>query len=812
MQGSNLKKFITIQQLDGNEHQLTEVDLPIIIGTEKTSHIALPEGSPMVAFIGAEQGHLFIQPSNTITDPLFHNDRRLTGSSWLKSNDIVQYQKTIITCHISGDKVSLVVTEIANPKKNHGLQPPLEPPPTSTNTSNGFDIPVTITDKPVFSTRKKVVTTLVALTFLVLGLGVLFVLLARPLEIKITPEPDSLSISGFPPAIKFGSDYLCIPGTYSVKIEKQGYSPYTESLSINRTGNNSLAVALSKLPGKIELITIPSDGIRVFSDNHLIGVTPPNSITISPGKHAIRLEKERYKPFNTEILIEGKNKTQTIKAELQPDWAEITFNSTPPQASVFVDGILLGKTPLTAELTSGHKDVALTKELYSEYNTTLRVQAGNSESHSFQMQLLPGQLSITTTPKQAAVTVDNNYLGATPLTFPLTSNSEHELSLHAPGFKVSTRSITLAPGEKKAIDLKLVQQQGVIYLATHPPDASVTINGKHFSNSQGKLVLPAKQLTLEVKAPGYKPVSQTILPKVGFSQQLTIDLTPETETAISYSPAKAGQSLQTSAGQKMIRVKPSSFQMGAPRREPGRRANERERTVIMERIFYLSEKLVTNREYRLFKPDHSSGIFSGHTLNGDHQPVINLSWEDAVTYLNWLSSKNKLQPFYVAQGESYVPASPPTNGYRLPTEAEWAYAARDAGTSVKLRFPWGTKFPPHAISGNFADKSAQGLLPQTIKGYNDKYPVSSPVGSFPANNGGFFDMGGNIAEWCNDFYSPYTSSLSNLPDPLGPVSGLHRVVRGSSWRDATIKELRLSYRSYSRNKKNTIGFRIARYQ
>jgi formylglycine-generating enzyme required for sulfatase activity len=114
-------------------------------------------------------------------------------------------------------------------------------------------------------------------------------------------------------------------------------------------------------------------------------------------------------------------------------------------------------------------------------------------------------------------------------------------------------------------------------------------------------------------------------------------------------------------------------------------------------------------------------------------------------------------------------------------------------------------------TGNFADESARRLLPNIISGYTDTFPVTSPVGSFPPNKGGFYDMGGNVAEWCNDYYAAYISSKQNQSDPLGPETGAHRVVRGSSWRDSSITELRLSFRGYQRQARNNIGFRIARY-
>ena len=158
-----------------------------------------------------------------------------------------------------------------------------------------------------------------------------------------------------------------------------------------------------------------------------------------------------------------------------------------------------------------------------------------------------------------------------------------------------------------------------------------------------------------------------------------------------------------------------------------------------------------------------------------------------------------------------VPIKPFTNGYRLPFEAEWAYAARLAGRQKLARYGWEGTFPPREKSGNYADESASAILPVVIKGYNDTFAVSAPVASFSKNPGGFFDLDGNVSEWCHDYYTPYTSSAKVETDPSGPETGTHHVVRGASWGDGSITELRLSYRGYSREKRDDIGFRIARY-
>jgi formylglycine-generating enzyme required for sulfatase activity len=86
------------------------------------------------------------------------------------------------------------------------------------------------------------------------------------------------------------------------------------------------------------------------------------------------------------------------------------------------------------------------------------------------------------------------------------------------------------------------------------------------------------------------------------------------------------------------------------------------------------------------------------------------------------------------------------------------------------------------------------------------------VGSFPARPAGFHDIGGNVAEWVNDYYAVYPGMAAQLvTDPAGPASGDHHVVRDSSWRQGSIGELRLSYRDYSRAPRPDLGFRIARY-
>jgi formylglycine-generating enzyme required for sulfatase activity len=253
--------------------------------------------------------------------------------------------------------------------------------------------------------------------------------------------------------------------------------------------------------------------------------------------------------------------------------------------------------------------------------------------------------------------------------------------------------------------------------------------------------------------------------------------------------------------------------MGSARGEQGRRSNEVQRSVKLSQAFYLGVREVTNAEFREFKADHDSGSYSGVSLNDDAQPVVRVRWADAAQFLNWLSIKDGLQPVYEPKDGDWVPARPLRNGYRLPTEAEWAWAARVAKRDAPLVYAWGAKLPPPDRSGNFADVSAADVLPTTLVTYSDGFPVSAPTGSFPADALGLFDLGGNVAEWVQDFYEiALGTDATGKPevDPLGPAAGRFHVIRGPSWRSATVTDLRLAYRDYSTDAREDLGFRIAR--
>ncbi len=152
--------------------------------------------------------------------------------------------------------------------------------------------------------------------------------------------------------------------------------------------------------------------------------------------------------------------------------------------------------------------------------------------------------------------------------------------------------------------------------------------------------------------------------------------------------------------------------------------------------------------------------FPGFDQGNDH-PVILISWEDAEAFCQWLSEEESRR-------------------YRLPTEAEWEYAARAATTS---RYWFGDEPPRLAATANTADASLLEAMPAATwcAEWSDGYPFTAPVGRFAPNPWGLYDMHGNVWEWCSDWYGDDFYQRSPEVDPRGPDSGRFRTIRGGGW-------------------------------
>jgi formylglycine-generating enzyme len=230
-----------------------------------------------------------------------------------------------------------------------------------------------------------------------------------------------------------------------------------------------------------------------------------------------------------------------------------------------------------------------------------------------------------------------------------------------------------------------------------------------------------------------------------------------------------------------------SFGLNADRKDFD---TERPRHKVEISGFWMGKYEVTNAQYKRFRPDHDSGDYEGYSLRDDHMPVVNISSVDADAFAEWMSSRG-------------------SGTYCLPTEAQWEYAAR---AGVAAMFPWGNDPGEACAWANAADAVAKAQWPDwTCLKCNDGHIVASPVGSFPPNGFGLYDMIGNVWEFCQDHYSPTAYESHAAKDPVSIGDDNRRIARGGSWGDGWA-----GLRSANRNAYNpeytscVIGMRLVR--
>lgn len=646
----------------------------------------------------------------------------------------------------------------------------------------------------------------VAIALLACSPVIFFLFSARSITVTINPAADKLNIDGGP-ILPVGNRYLLLPGEYSVEATASNYYPLLESFVVTEESAQDFEFQLELLPDLVGIESSPVSEAKVSIDGQPVGQTPLSDFELPSGEHTLELTAPRYQVYSETLNLSGGGNRLSIKAELQPAWSEVTFESTPPGAAISINGEQRGLTPATLEILQGRHEIRLTLPGYKNWATRLEVPANDVLTvPEVELEMADGRLLITTRPNNANILLDGKFAGRSRLELDLTPGNRYKIEAFKAGYQNTSKSVTIVSGQLQTLQLTLPAEMGEVAIRTQPKDATVSVNGREVALNGGKLELPAVPQNISVSKPGYVTHQATITPKPGFTQQLDVLL--KTEEQAKWDAVKP--QFRTSAGQTLKLIQPGRFTMGASRREAGRRANEGLREVELTRPFYLSTREVTNAQFREFKPNHTSGRADRYSLNGDEQPVVSISWAEAVRYCNWLSEREGLTPGYRLSGDQLLEFDDQANGYRLPTEAEWAWVARVTQDGL-LKFAWGQNYPPAEEAGNYADNSAASMLGRIVPNYEDGFAASAPVGSYAPSSAGFYDLGGNVSEWIHDYYGQITKASGKVEmDPTGPEKGAYHVIRDSSWRHGTVVELRLSFRDYGDKARDDVGFRIAR--
>jgi len=302
-------------------------------------------------------------------------------------------------------------------------------------------------------------------------------------------------------------------------------------------------------------------------------------------------------------------------------------------------------------------------------------------------------------------------------------------------------------------------ETGTLILRSVPLYADIYLNEEHIGQADKKIKNLGSGEHKIVFIMGNKELEgnfdlepgDTLRLKAHFKKNLIINETEQESVRKAELPkneqtaSPTGTITEPLPGMKFVWIPPGSFLMGSPPGERGRRHNEAQHLVTLTKGFYLQTTEVTQGQWKEVMGDNPSYFSSC----GEDCPVERVSWEDVQEFIRRLNQREN------------------SNRYRLPTEAEWEYAARAGSTTA-------------FANGEIRDTGCRDPNLDKIGWYcGNSGEKTHPVARKQPNAWGLHDMHGNVWEWCRDWEGDYPSAA--VTDPTGPLSGEYRVVRGGSW-------------------------------
>ena len=550
--------------------------------------------------------------------------------------------------------------------------------------------------------------------------------------------------------------YTLEPGEYRIRVEKTGFYPIEARITLARGEKHTLHAALApscedgQCPTDLVVKANVSGG-DVYIDRKPAGKTDLMLHALSPGKHKIEVKKEGYQPFETtiDVAMGGKH---MLYAVLIPSSSckegqcptDLVVKANVSEGDVYIDRKPAGKTDLMLHaLSPGKHKIEVKKEGYQPFETTIDVAMGGK--HTLHTVLIPntpckgGQcptdLVVKTNVSGSNVHIDGKLAGPTGPT-----------------------PYTLSPGKHK---IEVATKKGCPPLETMIDAAAGEKHRLHVvfaSRKRSRIVSPWPKNPAHA---GYRELCARIggEPKPPKMREIIVS---EKEHADS----------------------PEDASLSPSDEDPQRHA---------PKPFFLGVTEVTFDEYDRFACDTGRELPHDSGWGRGRHPVINVDWNDASAYAEWLAKETG-------------------KGFRLPTEEEWEYAARGNTTT---RYFWGDDAKSACAHANGYDESAK-----TVHEYywdhlscDDGQANTAPVGSYLPNSFELWDMIGNVREWTASCWqgNPIFPSKNGAPTPQEPEVCAWRVIRGGAWLSPPSSlESTHSGKFTADGASNSIGFRLAK--
>ncbi|MEO0510664.1 MAG: SUMF1/EgtB/PvdO family nonheme iron enzyme [Verrucomicrobiota bacterium] len=569
-------------------------------------------------------------------------------------------------------------------------------------------------------------------------------------------------------------------GEYRLKVVAPGYQNFDTRVRAGNAGSGSEECLLIPLWANVEIRTEPGTKIVAISEDHpdlgeidlgetnQEGVLVVEDSRITEGSYKFVFENENFLGKELPGLRLGEGQNTTLNAPLVPLDGRMSFSSAVESVSILVNSVSIGETPLDdIPLPSGKElRIAASKGGYRPFEVIVTLDP--NESRSLDLTLVPfsgsAEFNLQNAeldPSDMVFYFDGKSVGVSEvkssrtMVFEGLIPSEVEVRIEHPNYEVWDSTVTIVDAESSRTEVLLVPKPAVLNLKVVPEDTDfkLTVNGEvPDQENQERILLDVGQpLDLRVSAPGFRPyeLRREFAPNESFDLIVPLERYPVFEPGID-------QVLSVPYAKKGIIMKwvePGSFRMGSPEGEMGRQPDETLRDVEIQNGFWLSETEISQAQWGSIISENPSHH------RGDDFPVESVSWGGAAEFCRVLNR--------IAREKGVMP-----EGYSigLPSEEQWEFACRAGSVGA------------HA-----------GVLEAMARFRTDS---TATVGSKRPNEWGFYDMHGNVWEWCADSYAS--------------VFAGYRSIRGGGWQDDASFCRSAARDAHQEDfRSNQIGFRIA---
>lgn len=629
------------------------------------------------------------------------------------------------------------------------------------------------------------------------------------LVVEVRPAVSKIEFSGFETSFITSNGQLelrVIPGEYKLRVSAPHHVEMFKSLTIperDQDGPQVLTFTLVQAWTEVQIRTEPGAAVsavnEIGEETELGLADDAGNLVLQKkllaGTYQLVVKKEGFESTVLEDQKLDAGEVSVLEVALTPLPSSLTIHTNPSGARIFINNVEVGRSPIML-------DKVEPSEAYR-----IEAQLENHRTKAQDIELATGQDMLVNlgelTPKSAALEVAASFeslsepearelLAETEVVlgeprYPYGSSAlntlpvgDYAIYLEHPLYVSAVQELSLKDEDRVQRSFVLAPRPGQVRLILpEGVQPEIRVNDEKIDWQGGMLPIPSNQnVELELRVKNYLTMRSNLelKPKQIFDWNVQLVAIPGPEHGQDWTMPYLGVQLAW--------IPPGAFTMGSPIQEQGRLPNEGEQTEVrLTQGFWAGVHEVTQAGFQAIMNQMPS------EFTGAKHPVDQVTWEKAQAFCQALTAIEK------AAGrlpEGYV--------YRLPTEAEWEYAAR-AGTTTPFHF--GEQ--ADTTFGNF-----RGVYPRELDAATRATQTygTEPVGSYTPNAFGLYDVHGNVSEWTQDAYNGRLPG-GQLTDPKPRSGGERYTLRGGSWEDSAVR-VRSAARSNAAmsTESNAIGFRI----